>query len=43
MLPGNDVVVYDNNKSRGKMDGAVVRAFTSHQCGPASIPGLDVG
>ena len=23
-------------------DGAVVRALASHQCGPGSIPGLDV-
>ena len=24
------------------MDGAVVRALAFHQCGPGSIPGLDV-
>ena len=26
----------------GSRDGAVVRAFAFHQCGPGSIPGLDV-
>ena len=26
----------------GSRDGAVVRALASHQCGPGSIPGLDV-
>ena len=26
----------------GSRDGAVVRALTSHQCGPGSIPGLGV-
>ena len=26
----------------GSRDGAVVRAFASHQCGPGSIPGLGV-
>ena len=28
--------------SRGSRDGAVVRALAFHQCGPGSIPGLDV-
>ena len=27
---------------RGSRDGAVVRALAFHQCGPGSIPGLDV-
>ena len=33
-----------NNKwlARGSRDGAVVRALSSHQCGPGSIPGLGV-
>ena len=26
----------------GSRDGAVVKALASHQCGPGSIPGLDV-
>ena len=26
----------------GSRDGAVVRALAFHQCGPGSIPGLDV-
>ena len=26
---------------RGARDGAVVRAFASHQCGPGSNPGVD--
>ena len=27
---------------KGSRDGAVVRALAFHQCGPGSIPGLDV-
>ena len=27
---------------RGSRDGAVVRAFASHQCGSGSIPGLGI-
>ena len=28
--------------TRGSRVGAVVKALASHQCGPVSIPGLDV-
>ena len=32
----------DPNIYRGSRDGVAVRALTSHQCGPGSIPGLGV-
>ena len=40
---GNDLSFTSISVScRGSRDGAVVKAFTSHQCGPCSSPGLDV-
>ena len=30
------------SRGAGSRDGAVVRALTSHQCGPGSNPGLGV-
>ena len=31
----------EKTKSKGSKGGAVVRALTSHQCGPGSNPGVD--
>ena len=33
---------YKGLGEKGSRDGAVVRALAFHQCGPGSIPGLDV-